>query len=61
MKDIIEFAIAVIYSGFLFLGGGYGLKTVHDEVKKAALTKISEGLSSSEKLANALTGEKNEF
>lgn len=61
MKDIIELAVAVIYSVSLFFGGSYGLKTIHDEVKKAALTKVSNRLSSSESLANALTGEKTNF
>lgn len=61
MKDVIELAIALIYSGALLFGGGYGLKTVHDEVRKAALIKVSKGLSSSEELANALTGEATGF
>lgn len=61
MKDIIELSIAVVYSSAMFLGGGYGLKTIHDEVKKVALTKVSTGLSSSEFIANALTGEKTGF
>ena len=33
----------------------------YDEVKKAALTKATKGLGSSEKLSNQLTGEKTDF
>ena len=53
MNDLISTAIAILYSSGLFLGAGYGLKSLHDEVKKAA-----QGLSSSERMANSLTGEK---
>lgn len=58
MKNVVELTVALIYSGTLLFGGGYGIKTIHDEVKRAALTKVSKGLGSSEALANALTGEK---
>ena len=61
MNDLVSTALAVIYSSALFLGAGYGLKSLHDEVKKAALTKAAQGLSSSERMANALTGEKTDF
>lgn len=61
MNDLINTALAIIYSGTLIFGAGYGLKTLHDEVKKAALTKAAKGLSSSEKMANKLTGEKTPF
>lgn len=61
MNDLIKTAVAVIYSAGLFFGAGYGIKSLHDEVKKAALTKAAKGLSSSERMANALTGEKTPF
>jgi hypothetical protein len=61
MNDLISTAIAILYSSSLFLGAGYGLKSLHDEVKKAALTKATKGLGSSEKLSNQLTGEKTDF
>lgn len=61
MSDLVSTAIAILYSGGLFWGAGYGLKSVHDEVKKAALTKAAQGLSSSERTANALSGEKTDF
>ena len=61
MRDLISTAIAIIYSSGLLFGAGYTLKSIHDEVKKAALTKVSQGLGSSEKLANRLSGEKTAF
>ena len=61
MNDLISTAIAIIYSGTLIFGTSYGIKKIHDEVKKAALTKAAQGLSSSERTANALTGEKTDF
>ncbi len=61
MKDIIEAMIAIIYSVTLFMGAGYGIKQFHDEMKKAALEQVEKGLSSSEELANALTGESTGF
>ena len=61
MNDLVSTAIAILYSSGLFLGAGYGLKSLHDEVKKAALTKAAKGLSSSERMANQLRGEKTDF
>jgi len=61
MKNLIETTIAVIYSSALIFGAGHGLKSFHDTVKEAALSKITQGLSSSEELANSLTGEKTSF
>ena len=52
MKNLIETAIAVIYSSAIIFGASYGLKSFHDVVKKAALGKVTQGLSSSEELAN---------
>ncbi|MGH1469285.1 MAG: hypothetical protein ACRBBP_10485 [Bdellovibrionales bacterium] len=61
MKDLISTAIAIIYSSGLLFGTGYTLKSIHDEVKKSALIKVSQGLESSELLSNSLTGEKTDF
>jgi hypothetical protein len=61
MRDLISTAIAIIYSSGLLFGTGYTLKSIHDEVKKAALTKVSQGLGSSERLSNSLTGQKTDF
>ena len=61
MRDLISTATAIIYSSGLLLGAGYTLKTIHDEVKKATLAKVSQGLGSSERLSNALSGEKTDF
>lgn len=61
MRDLISTAIAIIYSGGLLFGAGYTLKSIHDEVRKATLTKVSNGLGSSERLSNSLTGEKTDF
>ena len=61
MNDLVSTAIAILYSSGLFFGAGYGLKSLHDEVKKAALTKTAQGLSSSERMANQLTGRKTDF
>ena len=61
MNNLVNTAIAIIYSGGLFFGAGYSLKVVHDEIRKAALTKAAKGLSSSEQMANSLSGEKTDF
>jgi hypothetical protein len=61
MRDLISTAIAIIYSSGLLFGTGYTLKSIHDEVKKAALAKAAKGLGSSESLANKLTGEETPF
>ena len=61
MNELINTALAVIYSSALIFGAGYGLKSFHDAVREATLAKITQGLSSSEELANSLTGEKTPF
>ena len=61
MNDLVSTLIAIIYSSALFFGSGYGLKSLYDETKKAALIKSAEGLSSSEEMANTLTGEETDF
>ncbi len=61
MNNLVNTAIAIIYSSGLFFGAGYSLKTIHDEIKKAALAKTTQGLGSSEKLANSLSNQKTDF
>ena len=61
MNDLVSTAMAILYSSGIFFGAGYGLKSLHDEVKEAALTKAAQGLSSSEQMANALSGQKTDF
>jgi len=61
MEQLISDLVAVIYTGLLFFGGGYTIKEVHDFVRYETLKKASKPLSSSEALANALTGEKLDF
>ncbi len=61
MKDVVETIAALVFSGALFFGGGYTIKQAHDAIKKEVLMQVSEGLSSSERLANALTGEKLDY
>ena len=58
MKDVVNLITAMVFSGSFLFGIGYTVKQAHDIIKKEALTQISKGLSSSEELANALTGEK---
>jgi len=41
MNDLINTAFAVIYSGALIFGTGYGLKSFHDIVREVALSKIT--------------------
>ena len=61
MKDIVNLITAMIFSGSFLLGAGYTIKQAHDLIAREALTQISKGLSSSEELANKLTGEKLDF
>lgn len=58
MNEITNLITALVVSGSLILGVGLTIKEAHDYVRQRALSQISQGLSSSEKLANALTGEK---
>ena len=57
MRDVIDMIAALVFSGALVFGTGYSVKQVHDIIKKEALEQVSKGLSSSEELARALTGE----
>ena len=61
MNQLVSDIVAVIYTGLLLCGGGYTLKEVHDFVRYETLKKVSEGLSSTDALSNALTGEKTDF
>ncbi|MCB0378727.1 MAG: hypothetical protein KDD33_09560 [Bdellovibrionales bacterium] len=61
MKTIVDSIMTIIFASGLFLGGGYSIRKVHDYFKTEALRNIKKGLSSSEKMANALTGEKLDF
>lgn len=61
MNQFISDLVAAIYTGLLLFGGGYTIKEVHNFVRYETVKKISKGLSSSEALANALTGEKTDF
>lgn len=61
MNDLVSTILALIYSSTLVLGSGYTLKKISHEIKKTGLTKAATKLSSSENLANALTGEKTDF
>lgn len=55
MKDVIESIVTLAFTISLVLGTGKGLIWLHDEIRKEALTTISNGLSSSEELSNTLT------
>ena len=55
IRSIIDVLVSIIFAGSLSL---YGLKELHDFVKKEALTKVSCGLGSMSKFTNALTCQK---
>lgn len=57
MENLIETLIAFVITSGLIFGTGKSLFWLHDEVKKEALIQISNGLSSSEEMSRALTGE----
>jgi hypothetical protein len=57
MENLIETITALTITGLIALGGVYTAKEMHDFVKQESLNQVSKGLSSSEKMANALTGE----
>lgn len=61
MNEITNLITALIFSGSLIFGIGLTIKTAHDYVRQEVLSQISQGLSSSEELANALTGEKLDY
>jgi len=57
MENLIETLVALVITSGLIFGTGKSLLWLHDEVKKEALMQISNGLSSSEDMSQALTGE----
>jgi hypothetical protein len=57
MKQVIEIFTALL----LLIGSGVAVQKVFTEARKAALTKVKQGLSSSEVLARKLTGERLDF
>jgi hypothetical protein len=54
MKDVIGSVFLIIS---LISGGNYALRKVHDQVRKAALTKAAKGMPSLVKMTKALRGE----
>ena len=61
MENLIETIVALIITSGLIFGSTKSLIWVHDEIKKESLRQVSQGLSSSEALANALSNESLEF
>lgn len=61
MREVVDLIMAVVFSGSFLFGGGYTIKEIHDYVKKECIEQVSQGLSSSEEMAQALTGESLEF
>lgn len=57
MNELVNILTALVMTGVLLFGTGTGIKYIHDTVKKETLEQISKGLSSSEEMANRLTGE----
>ena len=57
MENLIETLVTLVITSGLIFGTGKSLFWLHDEVKKEALMQISNGLSSSERMSQALTGE----
>lgn len=54
MKELIG---SVIFIVSLLGTGSYALRQVHDQVRKAALMKVSKGMPSLVKMTKALRGE----
>ncbi len=61
MRAILDLMAAIIVSLSLLGGSGYAIRSLYLGVKKAAIEQISKGLSSSEKQAQLLTGQKLPF
>lgn len=55
MKAIIDLILTLIFSAGFIFGNGLAIRKIHNFVKKEAIEKISQGLSSSEELAKRLT------
>lgn len=58
LGNLLNDIVAIFITGSMIFGAGYTIKEAHDFIRKETLSQISQGLSSSEELANALTGEK---
>lgn len=61
LGNLLNDIVAIFITGSMIFGTGYSLKKAHDIIKQETLSQISNGLSSSEELANALTGEKLDY
>ena len=55
MDKIIDIFIDIIFAIILTFGTSYSVIKIHNFVKKETISQISNGLSSTEKLSNALT------
>ena len=55
MNKIIDIFIDIIFAIILTFGASYSIIEIHNFVKKETISQISNGLSSTEKLSNALT------
>lgn len=55
MDKIIDIFIDIIFALILTFGASYSIIEIHNFVKKETISQISNGLSSTEKLSNALT------
>ncbi len=54
---IIETLVALVIKSGLIFGTSKSVIWIHDEIKKETIHQVSKGLSSSEKMSQALTGE----
>ncbi len=61
IEEIFNTILALVFTFSAIAGGGALLRKVHDEIKKEALTKISQGLPSLEAYTQKLTGKKLDF
>jgi hypothetical protein len=61
MENVIETLVALVITSGLIFGTSKSVIWLHDEIKREALSQVSNGLSSSEKMSQALTGEQLEF
>lgn len=57
MKEIIESIVTLAFTISFILGAGKSFIWLHDKIKNEALTTVSKGLSSTEELSKALTGQ----
>jgi len=61
MENVIETLVALVITSGLLFGTSKSVIWLHDEIKKESLNQVSKGLSSSEEMSQALTGERLEF